>query len=152
MEELKKRHPELNLNYIFKPLPYQDLRNEIIQRFNNKSKVDVITIDPTWLGEFVEKGILYDLSLYYNKWKVKEDIYQVLMDTGVYNDGIYGVYIIGDIRSLWYWKDMLSESKVDPSLLKTWDGYLAAAKKINSSLGPTGVSPVHLVGANHPMI
>jgi multiple sugar transport system substrate-binding protein len=50
---------------------------------------------------------------------------------------------------LWYWKDLLNEANVDPNLLKTWDGYIVAAKKLNEKLRATGIEGVHLTGANH---
>src|SRR3546814_14471905 len=45
---------------------------------------------------------------------------------------IYGIWAWTDIRGVWYWKDMLDEAGVDPNSLKTWDGYIAAARKLNS--------------------
>lgn len=53
----------------------------------------------------------------------------------------------------WYWKDILNKSDVSPNSLRTWDGYLAAAKKINSTIQAekekgthTLVQPIHLNG------
>jgi multiple sugar transport system substrate-binding protein len=34
-------------------------------------------------------------------------------------------------------------------MLKTWDGYIAAAKKLNTVLRPQGIEGVHLTGASH---
>jgi multiple sugar transport system substrate-binding protein len=67
----------------------------------------------------------------------------------VYNDKVYGIWTVVDVRGLWYWKDMLDEAGVDPNSLRTWDGYIEAAKKLNTILGPKGILGVHLVGANH---
>ena len=50
---------------------------------------------------------------------------------------------------MWYWKDLLEESKVDPHLLETWEGYFEAAKKLNEVLIPKGIEGVHLAGAAH---
>jgi multiple sugar transport system substrate-binding protein len=38
---------------------------------------------------------------------------------------------------------------VDPDMLKTWDRYIAAAKKLNTVLRPQGIEGVHLTGASH---
>lgn len=54
-----------------------------------------------------------------------------------------------DVRGIWYWKDLLDEASVDPNSLKTWDGYIAAAKQLNSVLRPKGIEGVHLTGAGH---
>jgi multiple sugar transport system substrate-binding protein len=53
------------------------------------------------------------------------------------------------VRGIWYWKDLLEKAGVDPNLLKTWDGYIEAAKKLNRVLRPEGIEGVHLVGAVH---
>jgi multiple sugar transport system substrate-binding protein len=47
------------------------------------------------------------------------------------------------------WKDLLNEAGVDAKSLETWDGYIEAAKKLNTVLRPQGIEGVHLTGANH---
>ena len=43
----------------------------------------------------------------------------------------------------------MQKAGVDPNLLKTWNGYIEAAKKLNRILRPEGIEGVHLVGAVH---
>ena len=43
----------------------------------------------------------------------------------------------------------MNEAGVDPKSLETWDGYIAAAKKLNTVLRPQGIEGVHLTGASH---
>jgi multiple sugar transport system substrate-binding protein len=62
---------------------------------------------------------------------------------------VYGIWAWTDIRGIWYWKDLLDKVGVDPNSLKTWDGYIAAAKKLNTVLRPLGIEGVHLTGASH---
>ena len=50
---------------------------------------------------------------------------------------------------MWYWKDLLNKAGIDPNSLQTWDGYIASARKINSVLGPMGISGAVLVGLNY---
>jgi multiple sugar transport system substrate-binding protein len=50
---------------------------------------------------------------------------------------------------MWYWKDLLNQSSVNPESLKTWAGYLEAAKKIENSTKGKGIEAMHLVGASH---
>ena len=38
---------------------------------------------------------------------------------------------------------------MDPNSLKTWDGYITAAKKLNTILRPQGIEGVHLIGVSH---
>jgi multiple sugar transport system substrate-binding protein len=67
----------------------------------------------------------------------------------VYKGKLYGIWAWTDVRGIWYWKDLLNKAGVDPNSLKTWDGYIASAKKLNSVLRPQGIEGVHLTGANH---
>jgi multiple sugar transport system substrate-binding protein len=71
------------------------------------------------------------------------------LDGTVYNDRIYGIWAWTDVRGIWYWKDLLGQAGVDPNSLKTWDGYIASAKKLNSVLRPQGIEGIHLTGASH---
>jgi multiple sugar transport system substrate-binding protein len=71
------------------------------------------------------------------------------LDGGSYNDKIYGIWTVVDARGIWYWKDLLQQAGVDSNSLKTWDGYIEAAKKLNQILRPRGIEGVHLVGAGH---
>jgi multiple sugar transport system substrate-binding protein len=43
----------------------------------------------------------------------------------------------------------LQKAGVDPNLLKTWDGYNEAPKKLNQVLRPQGIEGVHLTGGVH---
>ena len=53
-------------------------------------------------------------------------------------------------RGMWYWKDLLNKPGIVSLILwKTWDGYITSARKINSVLGPMGISGVVLVGLNY---
>jgi multiple sugar transport system substrate-binding protein len=70
-------------------------------------------------------------------------------DGGAYNDKIYAIWAWSDIRGMWYWKDLLNEAGVDPNSLKTWDGYIASAKKLNAALEGKGIEGMHLVAAGH---
>jgi multiple sugar transport system substrate-binding protein len=62
---------------------------------------------------------------------------------------MYGIWFETDVRGTWYWKDLLNQANVDPDMLKTWEGYIAAAKKLNAVLRPQGIDGAHLTGASH---
>jgi multiple sugar transport system substrate-binding protein len=115
----------------------------------NGTHIDIISLDQIWLGEFAEKGFLTDLSNYTEKWGKISEWYQSNLDGGVYNDRIYGIWYETDVRGTWYWKDLLNQANVDPDMLKTWDGYIAAANKLNTVLRAQGIEGVHLTGASH---
>jgi len=75
--------------------------------------------------------------------------YQANWDGGIYPGNVYGIWAWTDVRGIWYWKDLLGEAGVNPNSLETWDGYITAAKQLNSVLMPRGIEGIHLTGANH---
>ncbi|HYO06630.1 MAG TPA: extracellular solute-binding protein [Phototrophicaceae bacterium] len=149
LQELQSRHPNLDIKLDYNPLPYLELHNQFLESMSNKTSIDIMTVDQIWLGEFVQKGFLTDLTDYTPSWGRQDEWYEENWDGGVFNDRVYGIWTVADVRGMWYWKDLLEEAKVDPNSLETWQGYLEAAKKLNEILRPKGIEGVHLVGAGH---
>jgi multiple sugar transport system substrate-binding protein len=149
LNELRARHPDIDIQLDYRPFPYSKLRTQFLDAMANQTSIDIMSVDQIWLGEFAEKGYLVDLTDYVNNWGRSSDWYETNWDAGVYNDKIYGIWAITDIRGMWYWKDLLNEAGVDPNSLKTWDGYIASAQKLNAALKDKGIQGMHLVGASH---
>jgi multiple sugar transport system substrate-binding protein len=149
IKELRHRHPDLDIQMNYTLHPYNEMRRGLLSAAANQTAVDLISLDQIWIGEFAEKGFLTDLTNYTKNWGRQNDWYQESWDGGFYNDTIYAIWAWTDIRGMWYWKDMLYEAGVDPNSLRTWDGYVQAAKKLNAVLRPQGIEGVHLVGASH---
>jgi multiple sugar transport system substrate-binding protein len=149
LQELQAKHPNLNIKLDYRPIPYLDLHSSFLQTMTNKTAIDIMTVDYIWLGEFVEKGFLTDITNYTRDWGRASDWYEANWDGGSYNDTIYGIWTVADARGIWYWKDLLQQAGVDPNSLRTWDGYIEAAKKLNQVLRPQRIEGVHLVGAGH---
>jgi len=149
VEELKSRHPELNIQINYTTTPYNETRAKLLNSLGNKSAIDLVSVDQIWLGDFAQWGYLTDMTDYVRVWGRSSDWYQTNFDGGVYKGRIYGLWAWTDVRGIWYWKDLLSKTSVDPDSLKTWAGYLAAARKINAILGPEGISGAVLAGLNY---
>lgn len=152
VNKVRSNHSDLaiNLKYIeLHDLPPAATKDQMLGAIANGTNIDIISLDQIWLGEFAEKGFLTDLTNYTGKWGRISEWYQSNLDGGVYNDRIYGIWYETDVRGTWYWKDLLNQANVDPDMLKTWDGYIAAAKKLNTVLRPQGIEGVHLTGASH---
>ena len=150
-DKLRSNHPDLHIHvkYIETGLDNNNTRNQILKAITNGTSVDIVTLDQIWLGEFAQKGLLADLTNYTKKWGRLSDWYQSNTDGMVYNRSIYGIWAWTDVRGIWYWKDLLNKADVAPDSLKTWDGYIESAKKLNSVLRPQGIEGVHLTGASH---
>jgi multiple sugar transport system substrate-binding protein len=145
VEEMRTRHPDLDIQINYTTYPYDQSKKEMLDAISNKSQVDLVSLDQIWLGEFVERGLLTDITDRVNNWGRISDLYESNLDGTVYNDRIYGIWAWTDVRGIWYWKDMISQAGVDPNTLKTWDGYIASAKKLNAQ----GIEGIHLTGASH---
>jgi multiple sugar transport system substrate-binding protein len=152
VNKLRSNHPDLgiNLNYIeLHDLSPAATKDEMSKAISNGTNIDIISLDQIWLGEFAEKGLLTDLTNFTQKWGRTSDWYQSNLDGGVHKDKIYGIWFETDVRGIWYWKDLLNQTNIDPDMLKTWDGYIEAAKKLNTALRPQGIEGIHLTGASH---
>jgi multiple sugar transport system substrate-binding protein len=149
VQELEKRHPDLDITIKYVELPYEQTRSHLLSAMANLTAVDITTIDEIWLGEFAQNGYLTDLSDRSQKWGRLSDWYASNLDGMTFEDKLYGLWIWTAVRAMWFWKDMLNEAGVDPNSLKTWDRYIEAAKKLNSILIPKGIQGIHLTGANH---
>ena len=130
LDELNRRHPDMNIQIEYADFPYNVTRNRILDRLSNGDPVDIVSVDQIWLGEFAEKSLLTNLTVEFEEWGRISDLYEANLDGQVYNNTIYGLWLWTDTRGIWYWKDMLQEAGVDPESLKTWDGYISAGNKI----------------------
>jgi len=149
IHELNLRHPDMNIQINYTLTPYNQTRTHLLNALGNKTKIDLISVDQIWLGDFAQRGYLTDLTGYFKGWNRSSDWYQTNLDGGVYNGKLYGIWAWTDVRGIWYWKDLLNKAGVNPSTLQTWDGYIASAKKIDATLGPAGISGMALVGLNY---
>ena len=147
--KLRSNHPDLDIDVKYSATDYSKYRNQTLKALSNGTSVDIVNLDQIWLGEFAQKHLLTDLTNYTKKWGRLSDWYQSNLDGMTYNGSIYGVWAWTDDRGIWYWKDLLNEAGVDAKSLGTWDGYIAAAKKLNSVLRPQGIEGVHLTAASH---
>ena len=151
LDELNRRHPDMNIQLKYdNSLHYNKTRNLILDRLSNgNDSVDIVSVDQIWLGDIAGKGLLRNLTSDFEKWNGSSDLYESIVDGQVYNNTIYGLWLWTDVRGIWYWKDMLQEAGVDPESLKTWDGYISAAVKLNDFFGDKITQGVHLTGASH---
>jgi multiple sugar transport system substrate-binding protein len=152
IEELKSNHRDLDINLNYRELhdlSHDATKTEMLKTLTNGTDIDIVLLDQIWLGDFAQRGVLTDLTNYTEKWGRAPDWYQSNLAGGVYKGKIYGIWFETDVRGIWYWKDLLHQANVDPNMLKTWDGYIRAAKQLNTVLRPQGIEGVHLTGASH---
>src|SRR5215831_1691393 len=153
LAKLKPMYPNLDIQLNYLEYPSNQIRFQILNALNHTANtsgsVDLISFDQIWLGDFAHKGLLTDLTNYTKNWGRQNDWYEENWNGGIYGGKVYGIWTWTDIRGIWYWKDLLSKADVNPESLKSWNGYIAAAKKLNTVLRPQGIEGVHLTGASH---
>ena len=111
IEELKYRHPDLNITLDYRPIPYQNLHRECSNAIANQTAVDIMTVEYIRLGEYVEKGYLTDLTEDAQKWGREDEWYSATWAGGIYNGKVYGIWTMADVRATWYWKDIYNGTK-----------------------------------------
>jgi multiple sugar transport system substrate-binding protein len=149
LTKLRERHPDMKIDIDYRVLPYADTRKQILTAMAGRTPVDLISVDQIWLGEFAEGKFLSDLSNLTQSWNRSSEWFKTNWDGGIYNGKVYGIWAWTDVRAMWYWKDLLNQSGVSPDSLRTWNGYIEAAKKLENSTKDKGIQAMHLVGASH---
>jgi len=140
LEKLQQKYPDKKLFLDYQELPTNDTREEFLRLMSNKSAIDFVSVDQIWLGEFASKGLLSNLTAYVDSWGRAPDWYQQHWDGGTYNGTVYGIWTWTDVRGVWYWKDLLRQAQINADNLKTWEGYIESAQKLNQELMPNGVN------------
>src|ERR671918_231960 len=62
IDELNRRHPDMNIQIEYDDFPYNITRNSILERLSNGDPVDIVSVDQIWLGEFAERGLIRNLA------------------------------------------------------------------------------------------
>jgi len=149
LEELNKRHPDMEITMEYEVLPYDDTRSKLITLTAGKTPRDLVSVDQIWLGEFAQSGFLKDITKEVNSWGRIDEFYPANVDGSKFDGKFYSIWTWTDARVTWYWKDLLEEAGVDPEMLKTWDGYIEAYQKLAPVTMKKGILPMHLVAASH---
>jgi multiple sugar transport system substrate-binding protein len=134
VQKLQERHPDMNIKVNYTVLPYDVSRTTMLNLLANQSPIDLISLDQIWLGNFAERGYLTDLTNRALSWGRLSDWYEGNLDGNLYKGKVYAIWAWTDVRGIWYWKDLLNKAQVDPNSLRTWNGYIASAKKLDAAL------------------
>lgn len=128
--ELKRRHPELDLDVELEGSPYDDQRRKALISTQAGRGADVIQMDNIWLGEFAEGGIIQDVTDRFNKWSEKDDVPKVFVDTASWKERVYGLWLNADVRLLHWNKQVFKKFGLDPERPpRTWDELVAMAQR-----------------------
>ena len=128
--ELKRRHPELDVNVELEGSPYNDQRRKALISTQAGQGADIIQMDNIWLGEFAEGGIIQDNTARFNAWSDKGDVPPVFVRTATWKDRVYGLWLNADVRLLHWNKRVFQKAGLDPNRPpQTWDELAAMATR-----------------------
>ncbi|HEX6281979.1 MAG TPA: hypothetical protein VFZ67_07090, partial [Nitrososphaera sp.] len=80
LDELNRRHPNMNIELEYIEFFYPGTRNQISDRLSKGETVDIISIDQIWLGEFAQRGLLKNLTQEFEEWGRISDLYEPNLD------------------------------------------------------------------------
>ncbi|MEJ2357226.1 MAG: extracellular solute-binding protein, partial [Deinococcales bacterium] len=130
--ELQRRHPDIKFNFVEEGFGHSDLRTKFLTAAAGGNPPDVVQVDIIWLGEYVNGGLLRDLSTQATQWPEWMDTIQTFRDEATWNGKIYGSWLNTDVRVLAYNKTLFRQAGLDPNNPpKDWNELLADAKKVS---------------------
>ena len=112
--ELQKRHPELNITFVEEGFGWGDMRTKFLTASAGGSPPDVMMTDIIWLGEFVENGLLMDITDRVAKWNEWNDVVETYKNATYWNGKVYGTWLNTDVRVLVWNKDLFRAAGLDP--------------------------------------
>ncbi len=131
--ELQSRHPELNITFVEEGFGWADLRTKFLTASAGGDAPDVIQADIIWLGEYVEGGLLTDLTDKVAQWDEWPDVVGSFKEATKWNGRVYGTWLNTDVRVLVYNKKLFREAGLDPEKPpKDWNELYDMAKKISN--------------------
>lgn len=122
----RKANPDISVNMSF--TAYEELHDKIVAAAA-LGTFDVVQIDVIWPPEFATKDLLVDLTKRFpESWR--RDMLAGAVQTGMYQDRIYGVPWILDTKYLFANTAHLNAAGIRLNQLETWDGVINAAKVV----------------------
>ena len=49
LQELRARHPDIDIQLDYRPIPYLNLHTQFLKAITNQTPVDILTVDQIWL-------------------------------------------------------------------------------------------------------
>jgi multiple sugar transport system substrate-binding protein len=124
----EKANPHIKVNNTL--VAYTALHDKIVAAAP-AGTYDVVLGDVIWPAEFGSKGIVKDISNLVSTLPTSE-IFPGALVMARYNGKYYGMPWILDTKYMYANGSMLKKAGVTPADVKTWDGVVAALKKIKS--------------------
>lgn len=132
-QELQQRHPDIKFTFVEEGFGWADLRSKFLTAAAGGNPPDVAQVDIIWVGEYVEGGLLTDLTDKVQAWSEWPDVVDSFKEGTKWKGKNYGTWLNTDVRVMVYNKKLFKAAGLDPNTPpQDWDELLDMAKKINS--------------------
>ncbi len=136
--DFERTHPEIDIDLV--DLTWSDGHEKIVVAFSTGSAPDIIELGSDWIGEFALKGVLADLTPFYDS--AAPDL--MMWEPSTVNGKAYAVPWLLGTRVLYYNRNLMMQAGLQAdSAPATWDRLLDCSKRI-SALG----EPFYGFGSN----
>jgi len=142
----EKANPDIDVQAEFVG-DYNDIVAKLQAAIPANRAPDAVIMEVTRYGLFADRGVLTDLTPYFDADPLKADLYDYAREVGVYNGKNYIVPFNSSTPVLYFNKDILARAGFtqEPSL-KTFDEILAVSKTITEKLGKDGITGIAAPG------
>jgi multiple sugar transport system substrate-binding protein len=134
MTLFEQSHPSVQMTSQF--TDFNSYWTKLGTEISGGNEPDLLQMDMGYIAEFVQKGLLLDLTKYIPKPINLSDFDKVLLKGSEANNIIYGIPLGGNYQASFYRTDLVSQAKVgDPDPNMTWDDFATYAGTISRALG-----------------
>ncbi len=126
IEDFEEENPGIRVNLT--DLTWSEGHEKIVVAFASNTAPDIIELGSDWVPEFSSQDVLLDVT---SEAKLIRDSF-LMWEPVIYKEKFYGFPWILDTRVLFYNKDLMKKTGLDPEKPPlTWDELLSYSQKIN---------------------
>jgi len=125
--DFESKNPGIKVELI--SVPWEQAHDKIMTQIATKQLPDVVEMADNWLAEMAAAGALEDLTPYFDKSEIKNEIVPSSLSLGkAYENTLYSIPYGLFIRGMFYRQDWLKENNLE--VPKTYDELFETAVKI----------------------
>ncbi|MDX9702526.1 MAG: extracellular solute-binding protein [Candidatus Auribacterota bacterium] len=131
LDTFEEQHPGIKVK--MQQLNWRDGLDKITTSFAAGTASDVCELGSTWVAQFAESGVLYNLTEHV--LSKKSEYIPNLLESVLWNRRYYGIPWVTGTRIFFYNKDLFLKAGLDPdNPPKTWDDVNSHSQKLTSFL------------------
>lgn len=136
--DFERAHPEMKIDLV--DLTWSDGHEKIVVAFSTGSAPDIVELGSDWIGEFAFKGVLADLTPFYDSAAQ----YLLMWEPSTVGERVYAIPWLLGTRVLYYNRELMVRAGIQADSAPTSWGQLLDYSKRISALG----DPFYGFGSN----